>query len=122
MSMYVLPLTVVENLDKPRRKFFWQSGQEKRKYHMVQWKLICRPKKKGGLRVKNLRYLNISLLCKWWWKLETESGVWQQVAFSKYDYNLCVRQILSRASDSPLWKTLLKITCKGGKCWWGMDT
>jgi hypothetical protein len=23
--------------------------------------------------------MNISMLCKWWWKLENEDGLWQQV-------------------------------------------
>lgn len=101
MSMYLLPLTVVEQLDKPRRKIFWQGGQQKKKYHMVRWKLICRPKQKGGLGITNLRWLNTSLLCKWWWKLEHDSGIWQQVVFGKYGEHLCVRHVLPKVSDSP---------------------
>jgi hypothetical protein len=27
-------------------------------------------KKKGGLGVKDLSKMNISLLCKWWWRIE----------------------------------------------------
>jgi hypothetical protein len=38
-------------------------------YHMV-----CKSKKKGGLGMKKLRKMNISLLCKWWWMLEEEEG------------------------------------------------
>jgi hypothetical protein len=32
------------------------------------------PKSKGGLGVKDLNKFNISLMCKWWWKLENEDG------------------------------------------------
>lgn len=37
MSMYLLPKTVVHNMDKARRTFFWQGGHVKRKYHLVKW-------------------------------------------------------------------------------------
>jgi hypothetical protein len=40
---------------------------------------ICKSKKKGGLGIKNLRKMNISLLCKWWWMLEKEDGLWHEI-------------------------------------------
>jgi hypothetical protein len=27
--------------------------------------------------------MNLSLLCKWWWKLEKEEGIWQEVVKKK---------------------------------------
>jgi hypothetical protein len=75
MSMYLLPKTVVKKIDIVRKRFFWQGGANKRKYHLVKWAVITKPKKKGGLGVKDLRKMNISLLCKWWWKLENEEGL-----------------------------------------------
>jgi hypothetical protein len=50
MSMYLLPKTILEKMDKTRKKFFWQGGGEKKKYHLVKWDKITRPKKKGGFR------------------------------------------------------------------------
>jgi hypothetical protein len=49
MSMYLLSKIVIKRVDKSRRKFFCQGGSLKKKYHLVQWKKICRSKKKGGL-------------------------------------------------------------------------
>lgn len=46
MSMYLLPKTVVAELDKQRRTFFWQGGSTKRKYHLVRWGVVCKSKKK----------------------------------------------------------------------------
>lgn len=31
MSMYLLPLTVIQKMDKARRTFFWQGGGDKKK-------------------------------------------------------------------------------------------
>jgi len=58
-------------LIKPGRNLCGKEGFEK-KYHLVRWETITKPKEKGGLGVKDLRKMNISLLCKWWWKLEND--------------------------------------------------
>ena len=42
----------------------------KKKYHLVKWCKIAKPKQKGGLGIHDLRKMNLSLLCKWWWKLK----------------------------------------------------
>lgn len=38
---------------------------------MVKWEALCRPKEFGGLGFTNTRVMNIALLCKWIYKLET---------------------------------------------------
>ena len=35
MSLYLLPKTTTDSLDKQRRTFFWQGGGQKKKYHLV---------------------------------------------------------------------------------------
>jgi hypothetical protein len=84
MSIYLLPKTTVAKLDKQRRTFFWQGGGVKRKYHLVKWETICKNKENGGLGVKDIHKMNISLLCKWWWRLESENGLWQDIIEAKY--------------------------------------
>jgi len=64
--------------------FFWQGGGTKKKYHLIRWTKICKSKKKGGLGIKDIRLMNISLLCKWWWKLDNEQGLWQEIVKFKY--------------------------------------
>jgi hypothetical protein len=44
---------------------------------------ICKSKKKWGLGIKDLRKMNASLLTKWWWKLEKEDGLWQDIIQAK---------------------------------------
>jgi hypothetical protein len=83
MSMFLMSLTTIRRMDKVRRKFFWQGGQLKKIYHLVKWDKVRKSKKKGGLGLKNLRKMNISLLCKWWWMLEKE-GLWQEIVRKKY--------------------------------------
>lgn len=70
--MYMLPKTTIRKLDAKRRSFLWQGGGNRRKYHLVKWERACADKRKGGIGIKDLNLMNINLLCKWWWKLETE--------------------------------------------------
>lgn len=109
MSVYLLPKTVVSKLDKIRRSSFWQGGRTKKKYHLIKWEKICKSKKKGGLGIKNLRKMNISLLCKWWWKLEREDGLWQNIVKYKYLRNDTIQSVSHKIHDSSVWYDLLKI-------------
>jgi hypothetical protein len=45
---------------------------------------VCKSKRTGGLGIKNLRRVNISLLVKWWWLLETGEGLWQDIVRIEY--------------------------------------
>jgi hypothetical protein len=36
---------VTKELDKIRRKFFWQGGKTKKKYHLAKWVKVCKSKK-----------------------------------------------------------------------------
>jgi hypothetical protein len=55
----------------------------------VKWEDICKPKKEGGLGVKNLRVMNLSLLAKWRWKLLLEGNeLWKKVVMAKYGSNV----------------------------------
>lgn len=109
MSMYMLPKTISEKIYKIRRTFFWQGGGTKKKYHLVKWVKICKSKRRGGLGIKDLRKMNMSLLVKWWWKLEQEHGLWQELVHAKYLSNKTIFSVTHKASDSPIWYDLLKI-------------
>lgn len=53
--------------------------------------------------------MNISLLCKWWWRLDTESGLWQDIIRAKYLRDGLVNTVKPKLNDSPIWKDLLKV-------------
>jgi hypothetical protein len=63
--------------------------QTQKKYHLVRWEKVCKTKKKGGLGLQDLRKVNLSLLCKWWWLLEYGDGLWQDIVRKK-----CVKNLL----------------------------
>ena len=109
MSVYMCPKTISEKIDKIRRTFFWQGGGTKKKYHLVKWVNITKPKDKGGLGIKDLRTMNISLLCKWWWKAENGTGIWQEIVSKKYLKKGGIVFLKKSNKNSPVWNDLLKV-------------
>lgn len=53
--------------------------------------------------------MNISF-CKWFWRLETESGIWQELIRYKYLKHDSVCTVKHRQSDSAIWSDLLKVS------------
>jgi hypothetical protein len=71
MGFYMLPEQTHQRMDSIRSRFFWEGIERKRKYHMVKWEALCRPKDFGGLGFLDTRVMNKVLLCKWIFKLES---------------------------------------------------
>ena len=54
LSFFEVPVGVRKRLDFYRSRFFWQIDENKAKYRLAKWEMICRPKDQGGLGVENL--------------------------------------------------------------------
>lgn len=65
---------VLEKMNSSRVKMVWPEMNSKRKYHLVNWHVVCMPKDYGGLGVLDLKAMNQSLLYKRLWKLENTEG------------------------------------------------
>jgi hypothetical protein len=78
ISFFLLPKGV------PGQDFFWQGDNEKKKYRLTKWSVVCCPKDQGGLGIHDLSVKNTTLLGKWLFKLLTEDGTWQTILKRKY--------------------------------------
>ncbi|GJX73331.1 RNA-directed DNA polymerase, eukaryota [Tanacetum coccineum] len=54
-SVYLLPNSMVNDIDKLLKRFLWNSGDSAKGKARVAWKVVCRPKTQGGLGIKPLR-------------------------------------------------------------------
>jgi hypothetical protein len=53
--------------------------------------------------------MNLSLLCKWWWKLEHEESLWQDIVKKKYKIDRGIAQLRQKPRDSSVWNDLFKV-------------
>jgi hypothetical protein len=112
LSFFKLPSCVRLEIIQIQRNFLWGgTSGDGSKIPWVKWLDVCRPKKEGGLGIKDLKVFNFSLIAKWRWRLLVEGGSqWKKVMSAKYgevgglDLGLGVR---SRASL--WWKDLVSM-------------
>jgi hypothetical protein len=83
LSFFLLPKGVLNRLDFFRSRFFWQDNNEKKKYRLAKWIVVCCPKDQGGLGIHDLEVRNTALLGKWLFRFLTEDGVWQTLLRQK---------------------------------------
>jgi hypothetical protein len=66
----------------------WVATQ--RKISWVRWDEVCKPKKEGGLGIRNVKLTNDSLLAKWRWKLlQLEDELWKSIVTARYGEEVC---------------------------------
>jgi len=107
MGVYELCEGNYQLLDSIRSRFYWQGTGKKRKYHMVKWEALSRPKEFGGLGFLDVRVMNICLLAKWIAKLETgDNSLCCSLLRQKYLGQKSIYQ-LRRKTGSQFWRSLL---------------
>jgi hypothetical protein len=75
-----MPVKVWKEVVKIQREFLWCGLETKRKISWVNWETVTKPKCDGGLGVRDVRRVNLSLLAKWRWKLlSQEQEMWKTV-------------------------------------------
>ncbi|MCH83728.1 putative non-LTR retroelement reverse transcriptase, partial [Trifolium medium] len=93
-----------------------------KKISWIKWDIVCLPKKKGGLDVRDVRVVNISLLAKWHWQLLfDDEAVWKEVLKSKYGTRVVGRPELGEECKpwfaSLWWKDICSIGCNLNHNW-----
>ncbi|KAJ9557074.1 hypothetical protein OSB04_011688 [Centaurea solstitialis] len=71
MSVFVLPSSVIHDLEKMFRDFLWAQGEQSRGRCKVACETVCKPINCGGLGFKRLALWNRTLLTKHIWDILT---------------------------------------------------
>ncbi|RVW76048.1 putative ribonuclease H protein [Vitis vinifera] len=85
MSLFRMPKSVARRLEKLQRNFLWGGANGGNKVHLIKWEVVCTDKKKGGLGLRKLFWLNKALLGKWIWRFaRAKEELWKKVLEAKY--------------------------------------
>lgn len=109
LSFLEAPKGVLNTMNASRAMMVWQETRYKKKYHLVNWFVVCMPKSRGGLGILDLNIMNKCLLMKWLWKLENSEGLWQDLLFRKYLSNQTLTVVVAGNNESQFWQGLMKV-------------
>ena len=88
LSLFTIPISVANRIERIQRNFLWGSYGDGVNHHLVNWDIVCFPINYGGLGVRKLVVFNEVLLGKWLWRFGIEeSKLWRRVIATKYGVN-----------------------------------
>nr|GEY19947.1 RNA-directed DNA polymerase, eukaryota [Tanacetum cinerariifolium] len=80
MSIFKVPMKVLQNIESIRTRFFNGADVNYKKPSWVRWKSVLAAKDVGGLRVSSLFALNRALMFKWVWRFFSQkNSLWVRV-------------------------------------------
>jgi hypothetical protein len=124
LSFLKIPIKVWKKIVRIQREFLWGGVKGGRKISWVKWSVVCREKCKGGLGVRDIRIVNLSLLAKWRWRLLLPGRpLWKDILVAKYGSHILGEVDWSSyripTFASSWWKSIVAVeNTIPGKNWW----
>lgn len=80
LSFLKMPMKVAKMVIRIQKEFLWGGVGGDRKTCWVNWRKVCQPRRKGGLGVRDVKMVDLSLLAKWNWRILNEhNALWKSV-------------------------------------------
>jgi hypothetical protein len=89
MSVFPAPKGILQKIRAIQRYFLWRGTENKKKWALVAWDKVCRPKRKGGMGLQDPQVTNEAYGAKLWWRwVKEKSTSWVNLWKAKYAPNI----------------------------------
>jgi hypothetical protein len=126
LSFMKMPVVVWKKIVRLQREFLWGGVGGGKKINWVKWMSVCKRKEDGGLGVRDIRIVNVSLLEKWRWRLlASGNALWKEVLMAKY--GVSISRMVERDSyvcprfSSSWWKDIVNLEGFGENSWFNSE-
>ncbi|KAL8105024.1 hypothetical protein AgCh_028986 [Apium graveolens] len=121
MTVFLLPLELIKDIEVSLAKFFWNSSQKSNsKISWIAWDRMTRHKHAGDLGFRNLRDFNLAMLGKQGWRLITnQDSLVARLYKAKYYPDSTFMEAKLGNSPSFIWRSILeaKKVISAGSSW-----
>lgn len=105
-----VPIVILNKIDKVARSFLWSHREDTKKFHLIGWHQVTKPKKEGGLGISNLRLMQKALLGKIFFCIfDARDSNWTKWILLNYDLNLWQWDTSDTQNFSPLMNAVFKV-------------
>ncbi|GJW33357.1 putative RNA-directed DNA polymerase [Tanacetum coccineum] len=110
-SMFILLMSISDEVEKLMRDFLWNFGVFKKGKSKINWNTMCKPKIEGGLGIKSSDSWNISLKSKHMWNIITnKESLWVRWVNTYRLKGRSFWDIPEKEGSCWTWKKLLKFS------------
>ncbi|XP_020262632.1 uncharacterized protein LOC109838613 [Asparagus officinalis] len=109
-----ITVKVLHKVDELCRNFLWGKGDLTFKQSLVSWDRVCTSKLYGGLGIFSSTIWNLAVALKLLWDIHVNKELlWIKWIHGNYLKHMEVWRVETKASDSWMWKQLIKARNKG---------
>ena len=105
----VLPVLkgVLQQFSTIQRDFLWGKEETRKKWALVSWEKIFKPRNQGGLGLDDLEILNKAFGAKLWWRwVKDPKAQWESILKEKYANSWHYSELIiisGNMKGSPIW-------------------
>ena len=121
MSLFRLPNTLLDEIEKMMNAFWWgHGGSSNRGLNWLSWEKLSVHKNNGGMGFKDLAAFNVAMLGKQGWQLQTNSeSLVSKIFKARYYPNSSYLEATLGHNPSFVWRSILsaKVVVRHGARW-----
>lgn len=110
LSALTVPKTMYKSIRNIQRFFLWNEDSKKRKWALLKWTEICKPKLAGGLGLRDPEILSKDVVAKIWWRwVENLNSLWGTLWKEKYTNQVQdkdLSRLIGNTQGCPLWNKI----------------
>jgi hypothetical protein len=90
MSIFPTPKGILQKIRTIQRELLWRGAETRKKWALVSWEKVCKPKIKGGLGLHDPQVTNDAYGENLWWHWVKETTTpWVNLWKEKYALDIC---------------------------------
>lgn len=105
-SILASPRWVIKGIRNIQRNFLLGVTGTNRKWDLVKWTTVCKPKEQGGIGLRDPSHSNAIMCAKIWWQLSIPNKAWATIWTAKYANHRPQEELIrltSNAKVSLIW-------------------